>query len=202
MADAGATATASAMRRARASSPPSSTVTGPQPDKGDPASRLRLARPFAMESSPVSPKLLLLALLLLLLAPVQQVQARELGGSTQAQHVGGLPSVLVLPSSGGDGAAVPPKLDVLPGVSRSGGLAPPAPKPGYRPQPGHEPSQDVDSSPGVTGNHKLAPPPPAGNPPPHYRRLGPAADLLRVFRGALASVTGLLPKLLNRSLKT
>jgi hypothetical protein len=114
--------------------------------------------------------------------------------------------VVVLPSGGDeddDGAAVvPPKLNALPGVSRPGGLAPPAPNPGYRPQPGHEPSQDVDSSPGVTGNHKLAPPPPAGNPPPHYRRLGPAADLLRVFRDALARVTWLLPELLNRSLKT
>ena len=117
-------------------------------------------------------------------------------GSTQeARHVGGgLPSVLVLPSGGGDAdddgaAVVPPKLNALPGVSRPGGLAPPAPKPGYRPQPGQEPWQDVDSSPGVTGNQKVAPPSPAGNTPPHYRRLGPAADL---FRDGLARVMWLL----------
>lgn len=144
---------------------------------------------------------LLLAFLLLLVAPVLQLQARELGARactlhksvSQERRVGGLPSVLVLPS-GGDGddglAVIPPKLnDVLPGVSRRGGLAPPAPQPGKRPQPGHETLQDVvSSSPGVTGNQKRAPPSPAGNPPPHYRRFGPAADLLRVFWDALVRV--------------
>ena len=98
---------------------------------------------------------------------------------------------MTLPASDGDGAVVTPEIGaLLPGVSRPGGRAPPAPKPSYGPQPLREPSSSshgLGSSPGVSGRQGLAPPSPEGNAPPHYRRSGPAAaDALRVFRNALA----------------
>jgi len=114
------------------------------------------------------------------------------GGSSE-QYV--VRSPLTLPASDGegDGAVVTPELGALlplPGVSRPGGRAPPAPKPSYGPQPLREPSSSshgLGSSPGVSGRQGLAPPSPEGNAPPHYRRSGPAAaDALRVFRNALA----------------
>ncbi|CAL4894680.1 unnamed protein product [Urochloa decumbens] len=130
------------------------------------------------------PSTLLLTIVVLLLAPL--LLARELGGSYYEQHVR---SPLMLPSSVlDDGAAVPrPELDALPGgVSRPGGRAPPAPKPGYGPHPLLEPSPSygLGSSPaGVSGRQGLAPPSPERNPPPHYGRPGP--DALRAFRDAL-----------------
>ncbi|KAJ1263900.1 hypothetical protein BS78_09G221600 [Paspalum vaginatum] len=78
---------------------------------------------------------------------------------------------------------------------QAGRVAPPAPKPSHGPHPLHEhegsSSQGGDglasSSPGVSGGRQeQAPPAPQGNPPPHYRRPGPAADVARVFRDALA----------------
>ena len=117
------------------------------------------------------------------------------GGSSE-QYV--VRSPLTLPASDGegDGAVVTPELGALlplPGVSRPGGRAPPAPKPSYGPQPLREPSSSshgLGSSPGVSGRQGLAPPSPEGNAPPHYGRSGPAAadarGSLRVFRDALA----------------
>jgi len=119
------------------------------------------------------------------------------GGSSE-QHV--VRSPLTLPASDGegDGAVVTPELGALlplPGVSRPGGRAPPAPKPSYGPQPLRETSSSsrglgMFPFPGVSGRQGLAPPSPEGNAPPHYGRSGPAAadarGALRVFRDALA----------------
>ncbi|PAN18323.1 hypothetical protein PAHAL_3G194500 [Panicum hallii] len=144
-----------------------------------------------MERRP-SPSTPLLAVVLLLLAPL--LLARELGADACGSYEQHVRSPLTLPAtaSDGDGAVVPPELGaLLPGVSRPGGRAPPAPKPSYGPQPLREPSSPhgLGSPRGVSGRQGLAPPSPEGKAPPHYRRSGPAAadvlDALRVFRDAL-----------------
>ncbi|KAJ1263901.1 hypothetical protein BS78_09G221700 [Paspalum vaginatum] len=159
-----------------------------------------------MGKSSISPKLLLLLVPLLLLAPPVLIQARELGarrggggGSSREHHVvAGLPLRMLPaePSEDDGGGGIPPKLvrgALMPGVSRPGGLAPPAPKPSYGPHPLHEheaPSSHGDglasSFPGVSGRQEQAPPAPQGNTPPQNSRPGPAADVARVFRDALA----------------
>ncbi|TVU20399.1 hypothetical protein EJB05_36606 [Eragrostis curvula] len=105
------------------------------------------------------PSKLLLALALLLLAPL--LEARKLGGSYGHEH-------LCLTS---DGAAHSELNKVWHGVSRSGGRAPPAPKSDCPPQPGLQETYKgggVVSTTGVSNRQLLTPPPPIGNTPPQY----------------------------------
>ncbi|KAL6609563.1 hypothetical protein ACP70R_039532 [Stipagrostis hirtigluma subsp. patula] len=122
-----------------------------------------------MERRRPLPSKLLLALLLLVLAPL--LQARMLGGPREERRRRlRSPAMLMLPSDrdGADGPAA--KLDAAgPGVGRPGGRVPPAPKPGPPRKPG------------------------GGAPPhPYYRHKGaPArrpADVLAVLRDAIVQL--------------